>query len=348
MNRAIKTTWEYSSQTEVLRILNIAHAISNGFIKLKNWLLIPYGSKYSKLLNAITFPDLPYHTIPRFWEKALNQVSTDKLPIEADPELIKAVSTLLEKHPLPKPNIEKLQSLWERVDNEVFEALATIIPGFYNKVEDIVIEPTVSGAWASFDVAKKFPTTVRIYLREDAPLSVLVWSIISDLTRNEVYTDLEGSWEESQILADWLVKKSTISSLLAKYELQEQLTISLKHLRSKQDKKAIHESQEFCKRLGLSTNTDIFAVIDDRVTANGNKLEILTFKEKSIMRLLIDSKNKLVDFDEIGSYIFDHEDDFSLWAIAKFIQRLRDKLEKNGISGSFIQTVRGQGYILRN
>lgn len=253
--KKIKTSWEHSSQTEALRILNIAHALASGFFKAKNWLLIPYGSKYSKLPSAITFPDLPYNTIPRFWEKVLTQVSTDKIPIEADPELVQAVTLLLEKHPLPKPNIGKIQSLWEKVDTKVFDALAEIIPDFYKKVDGIIIAPTVSGAGASFDVAKKFPTTVKIYLREDATLSTLVWSIISDITRHEVYADLEGTWEESQILADWLISHSTISEVLAQYEPKEQLTISLKHLRDKQSKLAVLESQEFYKKLGLSINT---------------------------------------------------------------------------------------------
>lgn len=348
MAKKIETIWEYSPDKEVLRVLGIAQAIASGFFKIKNWLLVPYGSKYQGLHNVITFPDLPYNTIHRFWQRAFTQVSSEKLPVEVDPNFLKEVSSLLEKFPLAEPKYQKLKDLWEKVDDEVYEALAKVIPDFYNKIDKIIIEPTVLGAWASFDVAKKFPTTVRIYLREDATLSMLVWSIISDITRNEIYSDLEGSWEESQIISDWLITKSTLSEILSKYEPKESLSFSLKYLRTKQNKQVIRESQEFYKKLGAPLNSKTFEIVNEKILANNKSLEKLAVKEESVLRLLIDSHDRVISFDEIGNYIFDSEDDFSPWAIAKFIQRLRDKLEENGISGSIIQTVRGQGYLLKN
>ncbi|EKD62494.1 MAG: hypothetical protein ACD_52C00144G0002 [uncultured bacterium] len=64
---------------------------------------------------------------------------------------------------------------------------------------------------------------------------------------------------------------------------------------------------------------------------------------------MINKRNQLITVDEVANILFkDDENAFSLQAIAKAIQRLRDKLEENGVSGSFIQTRRGQGYILVN
>ena len=56
----------------------------------------------------------------------------------------------------------------------------------------------------------------------------------------------------------------------------------------------------------------------------------------------------MVEIDKLSDIIFNEGEEFSLWAIAKVVQRLRDKLEQNGVSGSFIQTLRGQGYALKN
>lgn len=66
------------------------------------------------------------------------------------------------------------------------------------------------------------------------------------------------------------------------------------------------------------------------------------------MYFLIKNSNNVVSFDQISDIIFVNEEKFSLFALAKFIQRLREKLEMNGISGSFIQTLRGKGYLLKN
>ena len=71
-------------------------------------------------------------------------------------------------------------------------------------------------------------------------------------------------------------------------------------------------------------------------------------KEKKVMYELIKNSNNIVRFDTISDILFEDSENFSLFAQAKVIQRLREKLEKNGISGSFIQTVRGKGYLLKN
>ena len=67
-----------------------------------------------------------------------------------------------------------------------------------------------------------------------------------------------------------------------------------------------------------------------------------------MMYTLIKNKNSIVTFDQIADILFDTYEKYSLFAISKAMQRLRDKIEQNEISGSFIQTVRGRGYLLRN
>jgi DNA-binding response OmpR family regulator len=70
-------------------------------------------------------------------------------------------------------------------------------------------------------------------------------------------------------------------------------------------------------------------------------------REKAILNLLLSKSGVLVTTDEIGDILFSKQpESYSLYAISKFIQRLRDKLEQNGLSGSFIQTKRGEGYLL--
>ena len=70
--------------------------------------------------------------------------------------------------------------------------------------------------------------------------------------------------------------------------------------------------------------------------------------EKILLKHFIEKENQVVSFDEIADIIFKSDEEYSLYAIAKKIERLRNKLEENGISGSYIQTLRGQGYLLKN
>ena len=77
-------------------------------------------------------------------------------------------------------------------------------------------------------------------------------------------------------------------------------------------------------------------------------MENLSPTEKIILRLLIQKAGGVVTFDEFGNELFGDENDFSLYAISKNIERLRNKLEANGISGSYIQTLRSKGYVLKN
>mgnify|MGYP001578352634 FL=1 len=72
-----------------------------------------------------------------------------------------------------------------------------------------------------------------------------------------------------------------------------------------------------------------------------------TPRERDILSLLLTRSPAPVTMDSLGDILFkDNLDAYSEYAIDKTIQRLRDKLEASGISGSYIQTKRGEGYLL--
>lgn len=72
----------------------------------------------------------------------------------------------------------------------------------------------------------------------------------------------------------------------------------------------------------------------------------LTKKEKRILELLYKSRGKLVSYDRIGEMVWDDNvDDFSLWAIAQIVRRLRRKLVSYSLPPQTIQSVRGEGYV---
>ena len=100
------------------------------------------------------------------------------------------------------------------------------------------------------------------------------------------------------------------------------------------------KSKEFYRKLGVNYQVKDFKL---------ENFSDLTAREKDLLALMIKKGSSLTTVDEVAEILFkENEDAFSLQAIAKQIQRLRDKLEANGVSGSFIQTKRGQGYLLVN
>ena len=173
-------------------------------------------------------------------------------------------------------------------------------------------------------------------------------AILSAITRHAVYEDLDGLWSESELLVDWLLMKSSLSPVLKKYQRETTFMPTVKYTRMKQSAKLMKQSEEFYRHLGVPISENVFGLKDGRPAIAGRPMENFSPREQKILGLLIQRGNNLVTIDEISRLIFDTEEDFSLWAIAKTIQRLRDKLEQNGVSGSFIQTLRGQGYVLKN
>ena len=135
---------------------------------------------------------------------------------------------------------------------------------------------------------------------------------------------------------------------LQKYESNKNYIPTLKGIRIKEQARLIQESEEFYKKLGIPSFEKPFGYNGLIPELFGKPIENLTNTEKKVLLNLTKNSNTVTQVDDLGNIIFDTEENFSLYAIAKTIQRLRDKLEENGISGSYIQTLRGKGYVLKN
>lgn len=330
------TTWEYSVKSEAERLVMTAHQIVVGFYKTNNFIILPYNSN-SINASVVTFPDLPYNNIPRFW-KIVKTINVDNLPLTIDQKLTNGVEKLIEENKLKKTNFGKTKELWGKVETEVINEIYKVIPSKANLINKIIIYSTVFGTNCSFSWINE-NGEIYIYLREDQGICAITEAIITSLTRRDVYEKLEGVWAESEIITDYLVTETSIGQVLQKYEKAEEYLPTLKGIRGKEQAKLRQESDEFYKKLGISI---------DKRQFNVNDFNNLTDTEKNLLTILIKNENQVVDMDKIGESIFKNEDDFSLYAISKTVQRLRDKFEANGISGSYIQTLRGKGYVLKN
>ena len=80
----------------------------------------------------------------------------------------------------------------------------------------------------------------------------------------------------------------------------------------------------------------------------GKTAKYLSQREREILTLLIRKSGEVASYDEIAEIIFASEEAYSLYTISKTMQRLRDKLEINGVSSNCLQTQRGKGYIFKS
>lgn len=343
-----ETRWDYSLETEAKRVLHSAHQIAVGFYELNNFLVLPFGSKTkeTKETNVIFLPDLPYLSINNFWDR-VKTINISHFPINAPAELLEEVSELLKSANLPKPDYDNAEALWRKNEKEIIESIYNVMSDSAGKIKKITVYPTVLGTGVSFNLPSSFPAEVFIYLREDQGLSALTEAILTSLTRRDVYMKLEGLWQESELLVDWLVHFSAVSDTLRKVGVKEDYMGTIKAVRVKQQSGLQRASEDFLKRLGISGERKGFEAKNGDILVDKKALRNLTPREYQILGSLVRNQGGVVSLEDLGDMLFKDDESYSLYAISKTIQRIREKLEENGVSGSYIQALRGRGYILK-
>lgn len=78
---------------------------------------------------------------------------------------------------------------------------------------------------------------------------------------------------------------------------------------------------------------------------NIKKIKGLSQTERAILNELCENRNQLTSYDSIYA-LMDQNNEFSLYAISKQIERIRKKLKDNGILYELIHPYRGSGYVL--
>ena len=85
-----KTTWNYSSYTEAVRILQIAHDVKSGFYQEKGFFVLPYLVPHHP--KMVYFPRLDLDKIPKLWQKVRDR---SQILVEINDPIIKEVMNIL-------------------------------------------------------------------------------------------------------------------------------------------------------------------------------------------------------------------------------------------------------------
>jgi len=322
----VKTIWKYSKETEVQRLAQITTQIGKRFYDKNGFLVLPCPIDNNP--KAIFLPPLNY---PKNLFKKAAKLKLS-MPMKIPDELSKTLTELLAT--TENTRCYTAQKIaWQKVEKKFWKTLNDFIPESKN-IKSLEIWPTRFGSICSFFWKKK--DKVYIWLRLDAAISHITEGIISSLL------DKNYAWSEKEAITDFLLTQAALKNFFPNY----QATLSALRLKNTRLKK---ESDKYLKSLGIKIG-EIFKIKSGKIYCNSKLLPLGLFskKETKLLKLFIENKNQIVNFDQTASVLWgkNNEDKFSLWAISKTIERLRKKLKKLNISPDLLQTKRSQGYFL--
>ena len=332
-------TFTHSPELEGRRLLFVAGSLARGWYQKHDFLVLPTLEPHAPS-SQIIFPDLPYSSIPNFW----SSVSKLKLitPQPAPTHLLAATQSLLSPKYAPalyQSHLSKLEYIYSKIKNSFWNNFFTLYPKYSSRVKEINIISTCYGPVSSFNLVGVDQSLITIYLRQDASVDKLLWSILASILRPKMQDELKYSWDEVEAVIDHLLSETSLSSGLPHPHP------TLKNLRSDQLAKYRLTSTQYLEKLGINT---VLKLKNDngQYSYGDTTITNLTKKEEMLLDLLFAKQGLTVSYEEIASVLWPNNDDWSLYALAKEIQRLRDKIKNSGINTRLVHAHRKRGYSL--
>jgi len=330
------TVWNYSKETEAIRILQAGYSIRDLFFVKKGFFVLPYLVKNNP--KCVYFPKIPITKTAYFWSKVR---SKSQELAESNDSIISTVANELDPLTL---RFTHLQNEWAAIEKDFWKSLNMILPGFAKNVITLEIRPTAYGTIAtgySIWLQKKKKGHIIIYVRSDADVSHICEAILIDILYPVLYSQ-EYTWEEAEAISDFLLTQTRLNKALEGYKP------TLLNLRKKTAGNYVKDSNMYLKKLGIEA-IGLFKIVKNKIYIGKTPLDSsLTDIEEKILTYFIKHKNTIVPGDKIADIIWDTNsyDKFSQYAIAKHIQRIREKIELTGISSAALQTHKKRGYLL--
>jgi len=231
--------------------------------------------------------------------------------------------------------VKVFQDEWDRVEEGFWTELDHYLPEARKMHSQVAVDVGSIGT-----VSSSYWSCSRYYLREDRSIGDLAAMIINHVLF-ELRKDVGVTWTKREALMDFIMTRSVMKRLFPEFKpVFAQL--------SRIPMKWRVYSEKYVQELGIDTTKPDLEVKAGKIMIKGVMVgKELTKLEKQAIRLLIDHLGDLVTYDEIADKVWGEGEFKSFWAINKLVERMRPKLEKLGIDGKRIESVRGQGYLLK-
>lgn len=344
----MKIRWQYNIDTEIRRVVFTAEQIKALFYQKSGFLILPYVFEGNP--RSVYFPDFEYKKFNHFWKKVpskkmIHQMS--QLRVHLPPEVKNKLEVYIKKEMLTRDEISRTKKSWQKVEKDFLKMIQELFDLHHI---DIIIRPTRFGSLSSHRPSLvKGKKSILIYFRIDQDISHLAEGILTSLLilnmkRTHLLTD--DLWQKIEVTSDYLLYFTKLHKLFPKF------TQTLSILENDYyNKKVIEESRVYVQKLGFNV-FDALKVQKNSIYVGTKKISEKEFSqvEKQILVKLINNKGEIVTFDQIAEIIWGKEvtSHYSLWAIAKKIERIRKKLKEIGFYCNVLETRRKKGYLLIN
>ncbi|EKD57346.1 MAG: hypothetical protein ACD_57C00339G0002 [uncultured bacterium] len=310
-----------------------------GLYQNNGFKVLPYLAKNA--YQTVYFPGLPYPN--SFWSYLSKSANLD-FGHSYHHKAEKMAETLVGKFLTSKTQGSKLKSIrtswlinqpviWRQLSR--YSLLMKVVP----RIARITVLMSPLGTPSSYCPLKKRGNLfLNLTLRSDCGLPLLVYSLICSLYKITTQQKAElgtRAHYERQAVAKFILRND-FKGPLGQVDANQVLIT----------KKMSQDSKAYLAKLGLGNHpgskTSVAALLN-----TGNGFSHLSVQEKKVLLTLLKHKNTLVTYDQLANVLWaEAEDKFSLYAIAKLLQGVRQKIRDMGIHNPVIKTSRGQGYIL--
>jgi len=329
-----KANFISNQETEIERLVQTAKQVWSGFYIKKGFVVLPKISRGGIL--EVILPDIGLEKIGDI-ETVLREIKLN-FPMKT-PKLFKAkIGELMVQE---KINVS-FENEWKKVEADFWQVTRILVPETSNQIEEVEVRITSFGTICSYQFLSKDDKKLIVYIRQDGQIANLAEAILTGL----IYPylgEMGMVWEESEAMVDFVLKNSSLKKYFNEYQP------TMKSLREKVSEENKNVSKDYLKQLGIK--------IEKALEINRNKVELwgksidsqLSKKQNLILKMMIENSGMVVTFDEVTKILWsDEEDRFSLWAMNKFVERLRIKLVSLGLSPFVLKTIRGRGVCLEN
>lgn len=232
------------------------------------------------------------------------------------------------------------QRQWDQINDRFWQELEEFLPASAKMNNNIEVRVSRYGTIASSEKWRVGAKKSVFYLREDVDISQLAAMIVNHVLYAEK-TSLGITWSKREALMDFIMTRPGMKKLFPKFKpVMSQLSRVPATIR--------RESEKYLKSLGIEEGTQELMSSGGKILIKGQIVgRELSKLEKKIFKVMIDHQGELVSYDDLADSVWGEGEFKTFWAINKLVGRMRQRLERLGIEGKRVESIRGQGYLLR-
>ena len=326
----MKLNWALEDKYSIKVFQEVAQKIENGFQQERRFYILPHlPEKFRDRVVYFPYIESYIKNIRRFNELK----NFENIPDEVQ----KDISQSYEPYKLSYN--QKFVNLTNQ-SKSVLRAFEIFCSknGLNHKVT-IQVYPVFVGSLGHYDMTD---STIFIHPRFDRNITEIFGLILTVLihlkvipAKDKIKWDktYEEKWWEKQEITQQLFKSKEFEKIF------ENIKDTIDILEDNTAGDLAIESIKYLNKLNFPIKPFI---------KNAEQIQTLTKHEKEILELFLANRASIVNYNQIAEIMWKEntEEKFSLYAISKIIERIRNKIQNSGIKPNLIHSQRGVGYVL--